>query len=268
MSYVSVLRPKEIVVDDHNVNSQLNALGGRGYEARNWQASPFGTLDYASPFDLPLIPRSEWPDRIEQMEKTKSRLSDIRRLNSLRSSNQANTPYCWMHGTVNAMRLARAAAGLPILNLSAASAAAPCKNFRARGGWSGEAVEWLSEHGINTWAEWPENAIDRRYYTEENKALAATRRVTEWYELSDRRTRFDELMTCLMLGFPVAVGYAWWGHLVCAVDPVVIAPGKFGARIWNSWGDNYGEDGEAVLSESKATPDDACVIRVATAANN
>jgi hypothetical protein len=69
-------------------------------------------------------------------------------------------------------------------------------------------------------------------------------------------------MTCLFLRIPVAVGYNWWSHEVCAVDPVRVSAGNYGIRIRNSWGSSYGEDGFATLAGSKAIPDDAVAPRV------
>ena len=73
---------------------------------------------------------------------------------------------------------------------------------------------------------------------------------------------FDQLATCLLSGIPVAIGLNWWSHEVTAMDLVETSPGVFGVRIWNSWGDGWEDRGMAVLSQSKATPDDAVAPRV------
>ena len=63
---------------------------------------------------------------------------------------------------------------------------------------------------------------------------------------------------------PVVVDLNWWGHSICAMDPVEVEPGSFGIRILNSWSDKWGDLGEAVLRGSKAHPDGSVAPRVVT----
>jgi hypothetical protein len=141
--------------------------------------------------------------------------------------------------------------------------AAPIKSYRNHGGWGSQALEYIIEKGIVPVEQWPANAISRKYYTDENLEIAEDFKVTEWYDLEPRN--FGELMTCLLLRIPVAVGYNWWSHEVSAIDPVALGNGDYGVRIRNSWGMGYGTDGYAVLAERKATPDDAVAPRVVIA---
>src|SRR6185436_5678344 len=95
------------------------------------QAHPVGA--FAPPANIKLIPRTEWPDRIAQMEATKSRLSDI----WMRGDNgnpipalDQNDPkymqtrhprwgYCWFYGSTGATMILRAKAMQPYVRLSA-----------------------------------------------------------------------------------------------------------------------------------------------------
>lgn len=160
---------------------------------------------------------------------------------------------CWCHGVVNAMRLIRAMNGQPFVDLSPASAAAPIKSYRNQGGWGGQAVEYIAEHGVASTEFWPANKIDRRYF-EPSRENASLHKITEWYELQNNN--FDQLMTCLLLRIPTAIGLNWWSHLVCAMDPVVMGKNAYGTRILNSWGSGWGDDGEGVLVERKSLPSD------------
>lgn len=248
------------LIDDNP--ALLNPPSGfhKGRIARDYSKQPFCSQQGSAPFDMPIIPRAEWPDRIADMERTKSRLSDLVLQAGIKSKNQASTNFCWINGVVTGVETIRCLAGLPYVPLSSASGACIIKNFRNQGGWGSEALEHLVQYGVCSEALWPNAAIDRKYLTEEAKAEALKYRCTEWYDLQPRN--FDQLMTCLFNRIPVAIGLNWWGHEICAMDPVMPTPGKFGTNIRNSWGDDYGQNGFAVLSESKSTPDDACAARV------
>lgn len=264
MAFVSDLQG-QLVIDDVNwqefasPHSTPDGLS-RGYIPRDYEQFPEGA--FAAPFDLPVIPRSEWTDRIEEMERTKTRLSDLRRQAGMKSLNQNGTNYCWANGPTTCMQLIRLVNGQPFVELSPASVAAPIKGYRNVGGWGSQALEYIVEHGICSTEHWPANAINRKYDNAESRANRELHKVPEWWEL--RARSFDQLMTCLLLRIPVAVGYNWWSHEVCGIDPVVISANKYGARILNSWGDGWEDRGEAVLAESKATPDDAVAPRVVT----
>jgi hypothetical protein len=259
MSYISELYEGEpVIVDiDPEVVDAPEGMS-KGLEKRDLKQDPRGAL--AKRFDLPIIPRSEWSDRIEKIEKTKSRLSDISYSYDLECLDQNGTNYCWANGPVYCVEVVRLTMGLGIEYLSPASVAAPIKNYRNQGGWGTQALKYIIEKGIVPSKYWPPNEIDRSYYTDENLAKAKDYIVTEWYDLEN--DNFDQLMTCLLLRIPVAVGYDWWRHEVSAIDPISLGDGEYGIRIRNSWGMGWGKDGYAILKEGKATPDDAVAPRV------
>lgn len=264
-SEIKIFQPSDVdeAVDEHQPH-------GRGYIPRDYSAEPFGSLPYAQPLDIPTIDRDEWPALIEYMEKTKSRLSDIRRRGKygtrMPSCDQNGTNYCWIHGVTSAMYLVRAIQSQPYVRLSPASVGSKVTGFRNVGGWGTKGLKYVIEHGMVPEELWPANKISRQYDTEEAWTEAKKYRVTEWYDVPSGS--FDKLMTCLFYRLPVAIGLSWWGHLICAMDPVLLsrAPFRFGCRIWNSWGDGWGEAGESVLTESRSIPNDACAPRVLIAA--
>lgn len=263
------IRPGELLIDDSNWRKHVDApvIDGvqmrKGHLPRDYATHPHGSLAFAPTLSIPLIPRSEWSARIKEREGRKMLLTDIRKAKPFPSLDQDGTNYCWANGVFSAVLFARAYANLPYVALSPASVAAPINNFQNEGGWGLWALKYMAENGFNTADEWPPNAINRKYYTEENKAKAKQRRVTEWFDL--RPNNFDEKMTCLLLGMMVPSGYPWWSHEVCGIDPVEIEENHFGSREINSWGDRYGDRGEFVLSESKATADDQFALRVVSA---
>ena len=257
-----------VVIDDSNYRNYRDRRRIReeghstGYVPRDYRLEPEGTVSCAAPFPIPTIPRSEWADRIEELDKKKTRISDVRRSAGMPSSDQDGIPYCWIHGCVNALRLLRQVQGQPYQELEPTSAGALIKNYRKRGGNTPEAVRHLAEHGVATRDFWPKNSLSRSNDTPEMRENARRHRYREWWEL--RPNNFDQLITCLLLRFPVAIGLMWWGHMVCAMDAVVLGRDEFGVLIWNSWGDRWEDNGQGILVQKKATAFDQMCPRVPT----
>jgi len=230
---------------------------GRGYEPRDFDAEPFGSV--VPPFAVPEIPRSEWADRIEERERHKSKLRDLKVWRGFRSLNQQQTSYCWANGVVAGMHYARPVAGLPHVDLSPASVAAPIKGYRNVGGWGSQAVAYIVKNGVAPQSVWPANAIEPKYDNEESRQARKQYRIVEFEEA--KPNSFAALATALLSGFPVAIGLRWWGHLVIAHDLLKIGRDAFATEIDNSWGSGWGDLGHGVLTEEKSLPDEATVIR-------
>src|SRR5262245_35661678 len=99
---------KEIIINDSNYKQFAVDVdvGGekkaRGCVPRDWDIQPFGSLMYAKPFDMPLIPESEWQSRLDDQIANKSQLSDIRDISGpnggpIPSRDQNGKGYCWAH---------------------------------------------------------------------------------------------------------------------------------------------------------------------------
>lgn len=264
--YRSELRGS-IVLDDASIR-ELHAEGhadgrhmGRGYVPRDYGLNPFGS--YARTFRTEqTIPRAEWAERIEELERTGATLTDIHEYHQLPVLDQNGYGYCWCYGTVKAAMLARAVAGLPTIYLSASSLAAKIKDYRNEGGWAGQAVEGWKRFGCSTTDFWPEAKVDRRYDTPEQRENAKQHMLLEWMELPQQS--FDSLVTSLLLGLPTTMALMWWGHLVCGLRPVVLGHNDYGIEIVNSWRASWGNNGRAILRESKATPHEAISVRCVT----
>lgn len=256
MFAASELYKDEMVIDDDNFGGHVPAdIEAFGHIPRDYVAEPYGSaLPAYETLGLPDIDRSEYDDRIEEMEKTKSRLSDMYLRRGWPKPYQNGIPYCWIYAVASAMLLDRAKQNLPLLNLSPESAGARLTGFRSVGGWSSQGAKWVAEHGMNTYDEWPKHAagINRKYDTAENREKALDNKIL-FADLPARS--FKALMNCLFARLPCPIGLNWWRHAICAADPVKLGKNAYGARILNSHGDGF-----LVLSESKATPDDALCL--------
>lgn len=236
---------------------------GRGLVPRDFGLQPHGSLGFAAPFQLPLIPRSEWKDRIAAAERTKSRIPDLCDALGIPVKNQQQTNFCFANAPTHCVEIVRGIQGEQYVELSPASVACELTNFRNQGGWGTQALQYIVEHGISPVSEWPANAIDRRYDNPQSQAARQKYKITEWWDLKPRG--FDEVATCVLLNIPVAIGLNWWGHEVTAVA-LSYEQGRFWLMIDNSWGTGWGHNGRGLLSESKGTPDDAVAPKVALAA--
>ena len=271
----------ELIINDSNwrqhVDTVIDGTHQRGgLIPRDYIKHPQGCMTLAPPYnavEMPLIPRSEWSDRIKDLEATKSRISDMRMTGNngsmIPSKDQNGQGYCWAYSTTRAAEMLRMIAGLPYVALSAHAPACKVKNFEDEGGWCGLSLEFITKNGVPSEKFWPAKSMNRKYDTPETWENAALHKVTEaWVDLNaavyDRQLTFDQMMTLLLSRVPVVTDFNWWSHSVLAVDPVEIEPGSFGPRIQNSWTDGWGENGMGVLQGNKGIPDGAVAPRVAT----
>ena len=268
----SILYPNEFVIDDdYEVkNRDSLMLPARGYDPSTVDRSIYGMM--APPAEIPLIPRSEWSERIKEKEATKSRISDILRGANIPSTDQNGFGYCWSFSTTGCIQALRAFNNQPFIPLNGCSIAATIKQGRDEGGWCGLSCRFAMEHGIAPMGtgpgQWP--ALSRKYQTLEpacREEMAKFKVSESWIDLTradyDQEMTFDQVISCLLCNIPVALDYNWWGHSVMGCDAVEVSKNSFGIRPRNSWTDNYGDKGFFVLQGSKAIPDNAVGFRVA-----
>jgi hypothetical protein len=268
----------------------------RGLIPRDYSQYPRGFYRGVKAVDIPLIPRSEWTDRIKDMEANKSRLSDMRVQadgSLIPSRDQNGRGYCWMHSGTTATIAIRMSNNLPYVSLSAYAGACIIKNYRDEGGWGAQGVDFLFERGIPSDQFWPQQSVSRSNDKPETWSNAALHKLTEeWADLQsaqyDRNLSFDQMMTCLLSRVPVVIDESWWSHSICAIDPAITdsstlrnddgkllqwnqmpghekdafdMTGGYGPRIWNSWGDTWSDKGMGLLVGSKGIPDSAVAPR-------
>lgn len=245
------------VIDDSNYlryADDRSTKPMRRYDGRDYGKHPFGSMPFGA-IPWKTFPEHEWEDRIEEA----NRLKTFPIYHQLRKKtpilNQKQLPYCWAYAVAGAVQSVRACAGFPTVHLSATSFAAPGKNYREEGGWTGEAIGYANEYDIASVNTWPEAVNDRRYFRP-SREDAKLYGVGEWFEL--RPKTLAEIVTCLLMGFPVCVGLLWWGHAIfysgLAWDRGLKVIGD------NSWGPDWENGGRTMLDASKANADEANCI--------
>lgn len=267
MAFSSKLYPGELIINDSTPEIVPPKEQGTGLRLPRGH-SPEGDnyVGAADPFPPELlIPESEWQARIQEMEETKTRLSDIINAAGLPCKDQARTSQCWVNAPCHCVEIMRLLQNQEMVILSPSSVGGPVKNFRDPGGWGLEALQYAQDHGFCPVDKWPANAISKQYWTEENKKIALLYRQTEWWELKPRNKQ--QQMSLLLRRIPGAYGQNHWQHEVTGVDPVWL-DGTAAARIRNSWTMDWptpGAGGYAIQQGSKMLCDDLVAPRVATA---
>lgn len=259
MAYKSHYASRVGMIDPNNHAMIAPANHQRGLVPGERAAHPYGSTPHMGAPTIKKIPRSEWDDRLEEMDKTKSSLWHL--MDSLNSpvKDQDGIPYCWAHGITRAIEVRVGSQRNQAVSLSATSIGCKIKNFRAQGGWGRDAIVYAAEHGIVPMELWPENELNRKYDTPEAWTAAGDFIVDEWDELEEND--FDMEMSYAFERFPFGLGLDWWGHLICGMVPIGNGDGTYSLGIDNSWGKGWGDNGRGILKESKARGD-ACAPRV------
>jgi hypothetical protein len=240
------------VIDDSNYYKFIHQ-GTRGYFGMFPSAEEKAECKTFEDIGIPLIPEKDWDDIIDEIEKAQARIYDMCVNFNLHCLNQGRTNYCWVNAPTHCCEIIRLLETGRIFNYSPASAGAPIKNFRNVGGWGSQALERFKTHGLNYKNDWPVNAIDNRYYTDENKEKALKHTTLEYFTLSS----WEERISCILAGIPTADGYNWWRHEVCGTG---ILKRSHDLVIRNSWGMDWGDKGFGTLSGSKKYANDSVAI--------
>lgn len=259
----------ELVIDDATpiLGPELDG-GMKGCIPRDYGEMPvraYGAVD------MPVLPMDEIKTRAANMAASQSRLSDIRIAAGWKNLDQNGDGFCWQYGPAHALMVLRAVQNLPPVRLAAHCPAAIDKGGRNQGGWGARGMENLMTLGAPLIGTYPEHSRNLRDVTEAVKAEALKYRITEgWFDAAapvyNRDLSWQQVLTLLVCRVPVVGDFDWWGHCVCLLDAVVMPDGSMGVRVQNSWL-NWGDQwGMAVLSGSRARPNNAVAPRVALAA--
>lgn len=269
------------LIDDSTPMDVTHAADkSRGLIPRNYGTHPVGHYVNipAAAVEMPLIARSEWSARIKERKAIKARMKDIRRTSGpnggpIPSLDQDGIGYCWCHDPTMGVMLMRAAMNEPYVRLSAFMVGCIMKDYRDRGGWGADAVDFIIKNGVPSEEFWPQQSMKRSNDTPAMRENAAKHKITEgWIDLEnpvyDRNLTTDQVATILLTGGVVVGDFNWWGHSVILMDWDEIEPGSFGPIGLNSWSDQWGDLGEFTLQGSRADLDGGVGLRVVTPSVN
>ena len=245
------------VIDDRNYRDVLKRTEDEGL-GTGLLPEPYeftaGLLPHAPPFSEKFkpIPRSEWKDRIKAREQRS--LSRLIRQLGIPTFNQGPTNWCWAHAATKMACACLAIQGTPLV-LAPESVAGPASGWRNVGGTLTQALDQLRTGGACTRDFVAQaNTVSPRAMRDGWQGNARLHRVDEYYSLIGRDI-WDQIVTALFDDFAVACGVYWWLHALCYLDPVILDDGTVGIAHDNSHGSRYGEDGIAVFTESRGTPE-------------
>lgn len=205
------------------------------------------------------IPRSEWEARIKEKESQDVYIRSRSTLAGLKCKDQNGTNFCWANAPTYCYEVARMYANLPLKYFSPGSVAGPVNGFTNTGGWGGNALKRMVSNGVATADVYPVNQVRKPSNYDAAMEVAAQNKVLEWWTLRDRN--LDDLISCLLLDWPVAVGLNWWSHEVSFTRALWL-DGEIAIEFRNSWGMSYGTDGYGILQGSRMMPDDAVIPRI------
>lgn len=196
---------------------------------------------------VPLIPESEWADRIRHMTENKLWIGD-RWQSDPKADFQNGYGFCWAYSLAQSVMAVRAAQGLPFVQLSPESLAEDV-NYRNEGNYLDSALAYAAKYGIATRATVPQHKIKESQwnpaYKEERKLYIPL----EWWDLGGQSV-WKETVTALLMGHGCYVGLDWWSHAIWYDRLRIGSSGKVEVHTPNSHGP--GED--VWLSGSKAVP--------------
>jgi hypothetical protein len=246
------MKPIGPEIDDNNYLG-FRQQGRRGYYGMFESPEEKARCKSFEDLGIPLIPKDEWDDRIRETDQNEASIVHLCKDMNLPCLDQNGTNYCWVNAPTHCCEIIRLMETGKIFSYSPASAGAPIKNFRNVGGWGSQALNYFKQNGLNETKDWPANAINRRYYTDENKTEAKKHKTVEFFNLRS----WEERVSCILAGIPIADGYNWWMH---EVNGVWLVERSHDLIIRNSWGMNWGDKGFGTLKGSKKHADESVAI--------
>lgn len=205
------------------------------------------------------IDTSEYEARIKELEAAQATIRDRSTFAGLICKDQNGTNFCWANAPTYCYEVSRVYANMPLVYYSPGSVAGPVNGFTNTGGWGGSALKRMVSNGVAPVSIYPANQVRRASNFDAAMEVAAKNKVLEWWTLRDRN--MQDVVSCLLRGWPVASGLNWWSHEVTYTRALWL-DGELAIEFRNSWGMSYGTEGYGILRGSRMIPDDAVTPRV------
>jgi len=177
------------------------------------------------------IPVGDWPELLKTHHSLRPFVPMI--------FDQDGVGSCATESTTQAMQVARAAQGLPFIQLQPWSIYSTTSGGRDQGSAIDDNLEYAREIGILPESVWPRS---KGWRAKPPKSLldehASQFRIQEFWDIEN----IEQIGTALLLGFPVVFG--WSGHSVMFCDLLDTATAEYA----NSWGSEWGDEGFGKLS--------------------
>jgi len=238
-----------------------------GYVSRDYEKHPVG---YCSPtYQGEVYDRSDWPDLISAQQKNQSSPLDVHKFNDVPILNQTTWKYCWMFAIVAGVMNRYAFQGIndPVSELSATAVAAQGKNYRNKGGYCSEAVEYVQKFGIPEASTWPNNKSGRSYSRLETVKESSKR--SNIVQFEDIGQGVDKAISALISPDPAPVTFSlrWWRHAILGLsvsyrkrrNPLDL--NSYRLNFVNSYGPRYEQNGFGKLAGTQMVADEYIVIR-------
>jgi hypothetical protein len=250
------------IVDDSNAHiladEQAAAYGEPSVLPRSF--APGELACCRAPGDaIPLIPESEWIDRIKERKALGQFPGQRRRALSAKRGKsvikyQNGLGYCHLYGLASSVEYLRQMAGLDYVELAPESGGGVV-GWQNRGGTMDRDIEWIAQRGFAPRNYVPEHSINPRTYKSGWDNAAKAFAPAEWYDLTLTGSIWQATVSTLLAPqpLPVYMGCRWWSHAFWACGLEVL-DGEVCLEIENSHGVQSGKDGYLVLRGSKKIP--------------
>lgn len=255
----------EKLTDGTTVGVHVTSDGEKRLLARIRTNSGFNHEKSAPKFgdNFPTFPRSAWPKMIADQKAKRRRMTDWQKFDP---HDQDGLPTCWANGPAHQFTTQRVIQKLPLVYISACSAAVPISGGHS-GGDEWDAGVYFQKNGAASQDVWPNNDTSRSLNTDPKVVESRKHHLNPtMYSLRS----FDEFMSAWLMDPPMltAVAFNWWSHVIMGADPYYDGS-NFGGTYrnnWGKWGDanDYGYYGYVTMKEGHGTPDSGYAIGFVT----
>lgn len=203
---------------------------------------------------FPIVPKADRDAMIDEKDARKTWVEDYQWFDP---HDQDGLPTCWANGPAHAGTTRRVMDGLPLVYLSACSAAVPISGGHS-GGDEADAGEYFQKYGAASVDVWSNNDTSRSLNSDPK--VVASRAHHMFYQIYSL-TSADEFDSAALMSFPMAIAFNWWSHVISGMQLL-----KGGLRRyrnnWGDWGDKnaLGKYGYVTMEGNHGVPDSGFCI--------